>query len=87
MVARGEIGFLIAAIAQSEGVFPAAAASSDLYMTVIWAVVLCTLLGPVAVGLLVMRVKRLEAGKEGEGEEARHGVLGSWGVDGTRGRV
>ncbi|RPB11252.1 hypothetical protein P167DRAFT_554126 [Morchella conica CCBAS932] len=64
MIARGEIGFLIASVAEARGIFsPApggAEGSSELYLVVIWATVVCTVLGPVCVGLLVRRVKALE---------------------------
>ena len=49
MVARGEIGYLIAAVADGNGVFD----GSDLFLIVCWAVSLCTLIGPMSVGLLV----------------------------------
>lgn len=77
MAARGEIGFLIASVAESHGIFTPASslapASSgpleqrddELYLVVVWAIVLCTVVGPVAVGGLVRRMKRLEA--EGQG--------------------
>jgi hypothetical protein len=38
------------------------------------------LIGPLAVGLLVRRVKGLEAGVEKEGRVVRRDVLGVWGV-------
>jgi len=87
MVARGEIGFLIASVAESEGIFSAEiremeGGSSDLYLYVIWATVTCTILGPVAVGVLVKRVKTLEEERKGAaGGTGRTGVLGVWGVD------
>ncbi|KAJ6259313.1 pyridoxal-dependent decarboxylase domain protein [Drechslerella dactyloides] len=65
MVARGEIGFLIASIASANGIFTTAveetgASNDDIFVIVIWAAVICTIVGPLAVGLLVRRVKRLE---------------------------
>ncbi|KAH7020995.1 Sodium/hydrogen exchanger family-domain-containing protein [Microdochium trichocladiopsis] len=105
MVARGEIGFLISAVAESKGVFhsvatPSSSSSgnteslsgtyrlaasaqepSDIFLIVTWAIVLCTIIGPLVVGILVKRVKRLEVqrrrmssllGKEG-GARARGG--------------
>ncbi|KAI5795407.1 sodium/hydrogen exchanger family protein [Peziza echinospora] len=86
MVARGEIGFLIAAVAQSKGIFSTdsdfntADSGQDLYIIVIWAIVICTLLGPIAVGLMVGRVKRLEeqhvaAESSGEGEKNSDGEV------------
>lgn len=84
-MARGEIGFLIAAIAESTGTFasrnePAAREDrgSTTYLVVIWAVVLCTVIGPVSVGLLVRRVKKLQRQRRehGGGEDP----LGVWNV-------
>ncbi|KAF2086813.1 Sodium/hydrogen exchanger [Saccharata proteae CBS 121410] len=79
MVARGEIGFLISSLAESKGVFgsSSSAGSSDIFLTVTWAIMLCTILGPFAVGLLARRVRRLEGGR-GEG---KRDVLGVWGVE------
>jgi hypothetical protein len=79
MVARGEIGFLISSVAESNGIFTSATSGSDdIFLIVTWAIVLCTIIGPVGVGLLVRRVKRLEKEKEGSG--SRRDVLGVWGV-------
>lgn len=83
MIARGEIGFLIASVAEARGIFMTASAegrveSSELYLVVIWATVLCTLLGPVAVGFCVRRVKALERERVERGGGG--GVLGAWGV-------
>ncbi|KAJ9661702.1 hypothetical protein H2201_006373 [Coniosporium apollinis] len=78
MVARGEIGFLISSIAETNGIFAPSegGGDSDVFLVVTWAIVLCTVLGPLCVGLLVRRVKRLEGTREGG-----HGdVLGVWGV-------
>ena len=67
MMARGEIGFLIAALAESKGRFTSRdeasaeeAGGSRIYLVVTWAVVLCTVIGPVSVGLLVRRIKKLQ---------------------------
>jgi hypothetical protein len=67
MVARGEIGFLVSAIAQSNGIFSSIGPDSssaetvqDLFLIVTWAIMLCTIIGPVAVGLIVLRVRRLQ---------------------------
>ena len=85
MMARGEIGFLIAALAESKGVFasrdetPAEEdGGSRIYLVVTWAVVLCTVIGPVSVGLLVRRVKKLQMQRRelGGGEDP----LGIWAV-------
>ena len=71
MVARGEIGFLISSLAQSKGVLGSSSSSSvaesELFLIITWAIVLCTVVGPVCVGLLVRRVKRLE--KESQSNE------------------
>jgi Kef-type K+ transport system membrane component KefB len=98
MTARGEIGFLIASLAYSRGIFsspstttstPSSSPSSvpsdadPIYLVVIWAIVLCTIIGPLGVGVAVRRVRRLERGitsAEGGGEGRRAAVLGVWGV-------
>ena len=55
MVARGEISLLIANVARetSPELMPA-----DLFYLVIWATLVCTILGPVAVGIIVKRMER-----------------------------
>lgn len=86
MVARGEIGFLISALAESRGIFTTTTvewdstrdSSQDIFLIVTWAIMLCTIIGPVSVGLFVRRVRRLEKRKDGGGEKD---VLGVWGVD------
>ncbi|KAK6544016.1 hypothetical protein TWF694_000730 [Orbilia ellipsospora] len=94
MVARGEIAFLIASIASANGIFnsPQEDTSSgvgsskgddSLYLIVIWAAVICTVVGPIGVGLLVRRVGRLEGkktqyGSDGGGTGRR--VMGEWDV-------
>ncbi|KAM6516129.1 hypothetical protein FALCPG4_014313 [Fusarium falciforme] len=82
MVARGEIGFLIAALAESKGVFgrPPNGQPSELFLIVTWAISLCTVIGPICVGLLVNRVKQLEAGSLKKRGEGKRNVLGAWGV-------
>ncbi|KAK1622472.1 Sodium/hydrogen exchanger family-domain-containing protein [Colletotrichum phormii] len=85
MVARGEIGYLISALAESTGIFSGGSGApdepSEMFLIVTWAITLCTIVGPVCVGLLVNRVKRLEAhsgkGSNGSGRN----VLGAWGVE------
>ncbi|KAF6806650.1 sodium/hydrogen exchanger family protein [Colletotrichum sojae] len=84
MVARGEIGFLISALAESTGIFSGGsgspAESSEMFLIVTWAIALCTIIGPICVGLLVNRVKRLEL-QSGKGTaDGRRNVLGAWGV-------
>ncbi|KAJ9613557.1 hypothetical protein H2200_003499 [Cladophialophora chaetospira] len=91
MVARGEIGFLISALAATEDIFAkkelAAAGAedsdltSDLYLIVTWAILLCTIVGPLALGFLVKRVKKLQEGRTQEGGNGmKEDPLGIWGV-------
>jgi Kef-type K+ transport system membrane component KefB len=85
MCARGEIGFLISGVAESNGVFSgtgeASSEPSDIFLVVTWAIVLCTIVGPLGVGLLVRRVKKLqEERKNRQQEGAGRDVLGVWGV-------
>ncbi|KAH6696934.1 sodium/hydrogen exchanger family protein [Plectosphaerella plurivora] len=81
MVARGEIGFLISALAEANGIFGrqsgAAAQPSELFLIVTWAISLCTIGGPICVGLLVGRVKKLESNRP---TREKRNVLGAWGV-------
>ncbi|KAL3443366.1 Sodium/hydrogen exchanger family-domain-containing protein [Aspergillus insuetus] len=81
MVARGEIGYLIASLAESNGIFGEAAegSSSETYLIVVWAISLCTLVGPVCVGTLVKRVKALQKERNGAGPGGSD-PLGVWGV-------
>ena len=83
MVARGEIGFLISSLAESTGVFSASSASgnesSEMFLVVTWAVLLCTVIGPVSVGIWVKRVKRLQSRERGL-RTGREDPLGVWGV-------
>ena len=83
MIARGEIGFLVSAIANSDGIFATSDASSDgtsdIFLAVTWAIVLCTIVGPVGLGLLVRRVRRLQ--EQGKKEaHSREDPLGIWGL-------
>lgn len=48
MVCRGEIGFLMASIALSTNVL-----SFQAFIITVWAIILNTILGPIAVGLMV----------------------------------
>lgn len=88
MVSRGEIGFLISSVAESAGIWSGRSTprppnledtqqSSDMFIVVTWAIFLCTFIGPVAIGLLVRRVKSLEKGKDA----GAINVLGSWGIE------
>ncbi|OJD38980.1 sodium hydrogen exchanger family protein [Diplodia corticola] len=85
MVARGEIGFLISSVARSRGIFASTLGSSssgsdEIFLVVTWAIMLCTIIGPLAVGLLVRRVNKLQ--KNGDNAmEGKRDVLGVWGVE------
>ncbi|KGO70924.1 Cation/H+ exchanger [Penicillium italicum] len=77
MVARGEVGYLIASIAESQGIFSEESdGPSEIYLVVIWAISLCTLIGPILVGTLVRRVKKLQQSRGGMGSDP----LGAWGI-------
>ncbi|RDL36144.1 Uncharacterized protein BP5553_06756 [Venustampulla echinocandica] len=82
MTARGEIGFLIASLAETTGLFKSSSmpstGSSEVYLVVTWAIVLCTIIGPLGVGTLVKRVRRLQS--EREKNPGVGGPLGIWGV-------
>lgn len=87
MVARGEIGYLIASIAETDGVFSSgqgqgqdANGSSELYLVVVWAITLCTILGPICVGTLVKRVRKLTASSGSDAGREYQNPLGIWGV-------
>lgn len=93
MVARGEIGFLISAIADTNGIFSAdisgqgkdyenheASSPSDVYLIVTWAILLCTILGPLTLGSLAKRVKRLQSKRSKDREGSGEDPLGIWGV-------
>ena len=85
MIARGEIGFLVSALAESKGIFGTETGedNSPIFLVVTWAIMLCTIIGPLMVGALVNRVKKLQR-KEQErqgGSGNREGVLGPWGIN------
>lgn len=85
MVARGEIGFLISSLAESTGVFGAGSSSlggsSEVFLVVTWAILLCTVIGPVSVGVMVKRVRRLQKRERKKGKKSgRPDPLGIWGV-------
>ena len=71
MVSRGEIGFLIASLSSSSGTLTlqsrndtidgTASKSEELFLVITWAIVLCTLIGPLGVGITVRRLRRLES--------------------------
>lgn len=84
MCARGEIGFLISGVAESKGIFSSpndvSTDSSDIFLVVTWAIVLCTITGPLGVGMSVRRVKTLEERKNRVHQGSGRDVLGVWGV-------
>jgi len=84
MVPRGEIGFLISSVAESKGLYGSRnnEGSSELFLIVTWAILLCTLLGPISVGLLVKHVRRVQK-LERSKNSGREDPLGIWGVTGT----
>ena len=81
MVARGEVGFLISSIAESNGLFGRGSdgSSSELFLVVTWAIFLCTITGPLVVGLLVKRVKRLQS-DERNLNQGNQDPMGIWGI-------
>ena len=84
MVSRGEIGFLILSVAASKGIFKssedvdARKGSSEIFLIAIWAVTLCTVVGPIAVGPYVRRVRKLQA--HGNVDNTTANPLGVWGI-------
>ena len=76
MVPRGEIGFLVSSLAESAGVFSGGSRkstlkSSDTYVIVTWAIVLCTIIAPIGIGFLARKIKK---------SPGEHNVLGDWGL-------
>ncbi|KAL7790316.1 Sodium/hydrogen exchanger family domain-containing protein [Trichoderma ceciliae] len=84
MTARGEIGFLISSIAEGKKIFSSTQTdegrSSEIFLVVTWAIMLCTIIGPLLLGLTVRRVKQLQQGVEKQGRVVQKDVLGVWGV-------
>lgn len=92
MVARGEIGFLIASLASSSGTLKTSTPdgknelknNQEVFLVIIWAISICTLIGPIGVGLAVRKLNQKVA-KLLEDEplrtpiEAQRIILGSWG--------
>ncbi|QKX55255.1 uncharacterized protein TRUGW13939_02347 [Talaromyces rugulosus] len=85
MIARGEVGYLIASLAESQGIFSAqesdsstSSSSSEIYLVVVWAISVCTLIGPICVGTLVKRVKKVQKARVNSGTPD---PLGVWGLD------
>jgi hypothetical protein len=73
MTTRGEIGFLVAAIAQSTGILM----PQEVYLVVVWAIVLCTLIGPIGVGAIVRKIRKIQ--KEKGDAVGMEEILGRWG--------
>ncbi|KAL6898812.1 Sodium/hydrogen exchanger [Trichoderma evansii] len=84
MTARGEIGFLISSVAESKRIFSSpqtdSGKNSDIFLIAAWAIMLCTIIGPLSLGLIVRRVKQLQHGAEKDGRLVRKDVLGVWGL-------
>ena len=89
MIARGEIGFLIASLSFSAGTltvqsvasasYDKPASSQELFLVITWAIVLCTLLGPVGVGIVVRKLRHLERrSPNSPPSEVRNPTLGTW---------
>ena len=53
MTTRGEIGFLIAAVARTAGIL----VPQEVYLVVVWGILLCTIIGPVGVRIIVGRIE------------------------------
>lgn len=80
MVARGEIGFLIASLSESSGTLTLqqggitvkGSTNDDIFLVIIWAVVLCTITGPIIVGILVKRqIRDIQPAEERNGATTR----------------
>ena len=86
MVSRGEIGFLIASLAESKGTFKSSSSktttsrdeASEIFLIVIWAITLCTIIGPLSVGTLVRRVRKLQ--RQQQDTNTTNDPLGVWGI-------
>lgn len=89
MIARGEIGFLIASLSFSAGTltvqsaastsYDKPASSQDLFLSITWAVVLCTVFGPIGVGIVVRKLRRMDGEcPNGSPNEVRNLALGTW---------
>ena len=65
MVGRGEIGFLIASLSQSSGtltlrhrdIMNTDSSGEEIFLVIVWAVVICTIVGPLGVGIIVRRLQ------------------------------
>ena len=64
MIARGEVGFLIASLSQSSGTLTlrprdgpnTESSGEEIFLVIVWAVVLCTIVGPLGVGMIVKQL-------------------------------
>ena len=66
MISRGEIGFLIASLSQSSGTLTlrqrngsgTTSSGEEIFLVIVWAVVICTIAGPIGVGIIVRRLRK-----------------------------
>lgn len=89
MVARGEIGFLIASLSSSSGSLTLQEAGittprstpgdQEVFLVIIWAIVVCTIIGPVGVGMVARKLRSLES-KQSDNSPLhfRQRILGRW---------
>ncbi|RFU26637.1 hypothetical protein B7463_g9693, partial [Scytalidium lignicola] len=76
MIARGEIGFLIASLSQSSNTLTLKSDEGlniesnkeDLFLVIVWAITLCTIIGPLGVGIMIKRL----------GEHAKESLTINW---------
>ena len=69
MTVRGEIGFLAAGVSQSVGVMD----PPEVFLVVIWGIVLCTLFGAMGVGFIARKIERTETHSG-----SKIALLGKW---------
>jgi Kef-type K+ transport system membrane component KefB len=68
MISRGEIGFLIASLSQSSGTLTlrqrngvgSSSSGEEIFLVIVWAVVICTIAGPIGVGIIVRKLRKGE---------------------------
>lgn len=88
MTARGEIGFLVSSLAQGNDIFFPSTQTHEskgtddplIFLIVTWAILLCTITGPMLVGMLVKRVRKLEETAATDQQTNPKDVLGGWGL-------
>lgn len=86
MTSRGEIGFLIASLAESKGIYgeptnrSKSTGTSEIYLAVVWAIVMCTVLGPISTRILAKRIQLVQS-KEDTVKGKDGGFLGVWGPE------